>query len=50
MRQRVLVSGGLVAGWILIAFGAVSIVLGIKGHSEVGNNLKAEQIVGTPLT
>jgi hypothetical protein len=46
--------GGLVAAAVLIAFGAVSIALGINGHSTVGKELKQQYIVGssdmTPAT
>jgi hypothetical protein len=40
--------GGLIAGAILIAFGVVAIVMGLNGRSTVSDNLKQEQIVGTP--
>ena len=40
--------GGLVAAAVLIAFGAVSIALGVNGRSTVGNELKQQYIVGTP--
>jgi hypothetical protein len=40
--------GGLVAGAVLIAFGVVVIVLAFNGHSTVQDELKAQQIVGTP--
>ena len=40
--------GGLVAGAILIVFGIVAIVMGMNGRSTVSDNLKQEQIVGTP--
>jgi F0F1-type ATP synthase membrane subunit c/vacuolar-type H+-ATPase subunit K len=39
--------GGLVAAVVLIAFGAVAVVMSIDGHSTVGNELKQQQIVGT---
>ena len=40
--------GGIVASIVLIAFGAGSLVTGINGRGEVRDNLKREQIVGTP--
>src|SRR5215469_3190892 len=46
--QRVLKIGGLVSGAILIAFGIVVIVLAINGHNTVTDELKQQQITGTP--
>jgi hypothetical protein len=40
--------GGLIAAAVLIAFGAVAIVMSVNGHSTVGKELKQQQIVGTP--
>ena len=40
--------GGLVAGAALIAFGVAAIVMGFNGRSTVANELKQQQIVGTP--
>jgi hypothetical protein len=40
--------GGIIAGLILIAFGAGAIVIGLTGRHEVNTNIKREQIVGTP--
>jgi len=40
--------GGIAASIVLIAFGAGSIVVGLNGKAEVRDNLKREQIVGTP--
>ena len=40
--------GGIVAGAVLIAFGVVSLVMGVQGRSTVRDSLKLEQIVGTP--
>ena len=40
--------GGLVAGAVLVAFGVAAIVMGVNGRNTVGNELKAQQIVGTP--
>jgi hypothetical protein len=39
--------GGLVAAVVLVAFGAVSIALGVSGHSTVGKELKQQYIVGS---
>ncbi len=39
--------GGVVAAVVLVAFGAVAIVMSINGHSTVGKELKQQQIVGT---
>src|SRR4051795_1215674 len=40
--------GGIVASIVLIAFGAGSLITGVNGRAEVRDNLKREQIVGTP--
>jgi hypothetical protein len=40
--------GGVVAGVVLIAFGVAAIVLGVNGKNTVGNELKFQQITGTP--
>ncbi|HET8894353.1 MAG TPA: hypothetical protein VFM96_09685 [Gaiellaceae bacterium] len=40
--------GGLVAGAVLIGFGVVAIAMGVNGRNTVGNELKQQQIVGTP--
>ena len=40
--------GGIAASVVLIAFGAVSIGLGAWGINNVRDNLKLEQITGTP--
>ena len=46
--RRALEVGGLVAGAVLIAFGIVAIVMGVNGRSTVNNELKQQQVVGTP--
>ena len=46
--RKVLEIGGLVAGAVLIVFGVAAIVMGANGRSTVGNELKQQQIVGTP--
>jgi hypothetical protein len=40
--------GGVIAAVVLIAFGITSIVVGMNGRSTVQDNLKQEQIVGSP--
>ncbi len=40
--------GGLVAAVVLIAFGVVTIAMGVNGRSTVASSLKTEQITGTP--
>jgi hypothetical protein len=46
--RKVFEIGGLVAGLILIVFGAVAIYMGVNGQSTVSSQLKQQQIVGTP--
>ena len=40
--------GGIIAGLVLIAFGAGAIVIGLAGRSEVSDTIAREQIVGSP--
>jgi len=40
--------GGLVAAVVLIAFGSVSVFMGIQGGNTVKDSLKLEQITGSP--
>jgi hypothetical protein len=40
--------GGIAASIVLIAFGAGALFMGVQGRGEVRDNLKREQIVGTP--
>jgi hypothetical protein len=40
--------GGVIAGIVLVAFGVVVIVLAAMGHSTVTDELKQQQITGTP--
>ena len=40
--------GGLFAAIVLIAFGAVTLVLSAQGRNTVSSSLKLEQITGTP--
>ena len=46
--RRWLQYGGFAAGIVLIAFGAVAIAMGVDGRSTVRDNLRQEQIVGSP--
>jgi hypothetical protein len=46
--KRWLQYGGFAAGVVLIIFGAVAIAMGASGRSTVRDNLRQEQIVGTP--
>jgi hypothetical protein len=46
--RKVLEFGGVAAGIVLIAFGVAAIALGMTGRSTVQDNLKQQQIVGTP--
>ena len=40
--------GGIVAAFVLIAFGAGALIMSIQGRHTVQHSLKLEQIVGTP--
>jgi hypothetical protein len=46
--RRVLRIGGVISGGVLIVFGIVVIVLAINGRNTVHNELKQQQITGTP--
>jgi len=46
--RRVLEIGGIVAGVLMIAFGIGALVMGINARSTVSDELKKEQIVGSP--
>ena len=46
--RKILELGGMLAAVVLIAFGIGAIATGIDGRSTVKDNLKQEQIVGTP--
>ena len=46
--RKALEIGGIVAAAILIAFGIAAIVLAVGGHNTVSDNLKTQQITGTP--
>jgi hypothetical protein len=45
--RKVFEIGGLVAAVVLIAFGAVTIAMGVNGRNTVNSSLKTEQIVGS---
>jgi hypothetical protein len=49
-KRRLWEIGGIVAGIVLIAFGAVSIWMGASGFNTVRDNLAREQIEGTGET
>jgi hypothetical protein len=46
--KRALEWGGLIAGAVLIIFGAVTIFMGVDGRSTVRDSLAKEYIVGSP--
>jgi hypothetical protein len=46
--KRFLEIGGVAAGVVLVAFGIAAIVLANNGRSTVSNELKQQQIVGSP--
>ena len=46
--KRILEIGGVVAGVVLIAFGAAAVVLAYNGKNTIANELKFQQITGTP--
>jgi hypothetical protein len=48
MSKKLIEYAGVAASVILIAFGIGSVVAGFAGHNTVRDNLKKEQIVGTP--
>ncbi len=46
--RKILELGGIFSALVLIAFGIGAIATGVNGRSTVKDNLKQEQIVGTP--
>src|SRR6516225_4193856 len=46
--RKVLEIGGIVAAFVLIAFGIAAIVLAVQGNNTVNSELKDQQITGTP--
>lgn len=47
-RRKLFEYGGLAAGVVLIAFGIGALLLSLDARSTVGDELKREQIVGSP--
>jgi len=47
-NRKALEIGGIIASVVLVAFGVAAIVMGFQGRSTVSDNLKQQQIVGTP--
>jgi hypothetical protein len=48
LMKRILEIGGVVAGVVLIAFGAAAIVIANNGKNTVASELKFQQITGSP--
>jgi hypothetical protein len=46
--RRLFRIGGIVSGVVLVAFGIVVMVLALNGHSTVTDELKQQQITGSP--
>jgi len=46
--RRFLEIGGIVAGVLMVAFGVGALVLGVNARNTVSDELKMQQIVGTP--
>ena len=46
--RRILEIGGIIAGVVMIAFGVGALVMSINARNTVSDELKAEQIVGSP--
>src|SRR5262245_54689455 len=46
--RKIFELGGVIAAAVLIALGAVTIVMAFNGHNTVGDSLKQEYIVGSP--
>jgi hypothetical protein len=46
--RKIFELGGVIAAAVLIALGAVTVVMAFNGHSTVNDSLKQEYIVGTP--
>jgi hypothetical protein len=47
-NRKALEIGGIIASVVLVAFGVAAIVMGFQGRSTVSDNLKQQNIVGTP--
>jgi hypothetical protein len=48
LMSRAFRLGGIIAGVVLVVFGAGAIVIGFAGRHEVSTDVKRENIVGTP--
>lgn len=48
MKRNIWTYGGVVASFVLVVFGIVSIVVALNGRSEIRSDVKREAIVGTP--
>lgn len=48
MKSKIFDYAGVFASVVLIAIGAGAIIMGLSGRSDVGTQLKREQIKGTP--
>jgi hypothetical protein len=48
MSRKVLEIGGVMAAIVLVAFGGAAVVMGFQGRSTVSDNLKTQQLKGTP--
>ena len=48
MKRNIWTYGGVLASFVLVAFGIVSIVVALNGRSEIRSDVKREAIVGTP--
>ncbi len=46
--RKTLEIGGIVAAFVLVAFGIAAIVMGASGRNTVNSNLAEQKIVGTP--
>ncbi|HUK44286.1 MAG TPA: hypothetical protein VLV28_03250 [Gaiellaceae bacterium] len=46
--RKVLEIGGFIAGAVLVVFGIAAVVLAVHGNNTVNDNLKWQQITGTP--
>ena len=46
--RKIFEFGGLIAAVVLIAFGVVTIAMGVSGRNTVSDSLKLEQITGSP--
>jgi hypothetical protein len=46
--RKLFEAGGLIAGIVLVVFGAIAIYMGVAGRQTVQDNIKREAIVGSP--